>query len=350
MAVEFDLRLERRNFNIELSGKFPGGTTGIFGPSGAGKTSLFSMLCGLEKKVRGRVSLNGRILTDSSRGIHLPPNKRRIGMVFQEKRLFPHLSVRENILFGERYSKKKSTDFDRAVEFLELGRLLDSMPEFISGGEQQRTAIARALMTSPELLLLDEPFSAVDGRLRSSIIPYLQGLGSEFGIPMLVISHELADIQRLTDRIYLIESGRCRGFGNIVELFSKGNSGINDEGMVNSFRLNHPAAVDEGLYSSRAEGISGVEIRTAFAPSGSFTAIVKPEDIAVSLNRLHGTSIQNQIPGRIKRIINRKGRVYCIVDAGVEIVSLISSGSLKTLELREGDSVFCLFKAHALTI
>lgn len=208
MNIEFDLFLPRRSFDLELKGAFGKGLTGISGPSGAGKTTFFNLLTGLNRPVKGVVVLGGRVLTDTNRGIFVPVHKRRIGMVFQDKLLFPHLSVKDNLLFGFPYAGNKKIFFDDVVEMLDLGNVLKSLPGDISGGEAQRTAIGRALLTSPELLLLDEPFNAVDYELRSSILPYIKGLEQFLSIPILVISHDREDLQYLTDRISLISQGR----------------------------------------------------------------------------------------------------------------------------------------------
>lgn len=215
MPLDFNLQLPRREFDLELSGSFHKGITGIFGPSGAGKTTFFNLLSGLEKPLKGSVILNGRVLTDIDKGIYVPVYKRRIGVVFQDKLLFPHLSVKENLLFGVPYVKEKKISFDDVVDLLDLSSILSSKPHNISGGEQQRTAIGRALLTSPELLLFDEPFNAVDYALRSAILPYIRRLKEILHIPILVISHDLSDLQCLTNQVYLISRGKEEGFGDI---------------------------------------------------------------------------------------------------------------------------------------
>ena len=220
MALEFNLQLPRRDFDLKLSGLFENGITGIYGPSGAGKSSFFHLLSGLEKPVQGFVKLNGKVLTDTEKGISVPVNKRRIGVVFQDRLLLPHLSVKKNLIFGVPYVKESKLSLHEVVDFLSLSSVLKSRPGEISGGEQQRVAIGRALMTSPEMLLLDEPFSAVDYTLRSTILPYIKGLKEVFPIPILVISHDRDDLEKLTDRICLISRGRERALGSMYEVAS----------------------------------------------------------------------------------------------------------------------------------
>ncbi|QEN05958.1 ATP-binding cassette domain-containing protein [Thiospirochaeta perfilievii] len=218
MGLEFDIQLERREFKLDLSAEFHNKTYGIYGHSGAGKTSLFSLLNGLLRPSTGFIKLDGETLVNVKQKIFIPPNKRRIGVVFQEKLLFPHLNVRENLEFGCRYIKDRSISLSEVTELLGLNNLLDVMPNRISGGEQQRVAIGRAILTSPKLLLLDEPFNAVDNNLRESILPYIKRVGDSLNIPMLIISHDLPDIQRITDDIYVIEKGKKVGFGSIFDI------------------------------------------------------------------------------------------------------------------------------------
>lgn len=207
MSLEFDIKLPRLNFNLELNGHFDKGITGIYGASGAGKTSLFNILAGLEKPTQGFVKLNNRVLTHVDNKIYIPVHKRRIGVVFQDNLLFPHLTIQENLLFGERYSLKKKVDFNKIIELLDLKSVLQAKPHQISGGESQRTAIGRAILTSPELLLLDEPFNAVDFSLRSNILKYIKVLNKELDIPILVISHDFDDLKFMTTKLYKIKLG-----------------------------------------------------------------------------------------------------------------------------------------------
>ena len=349
MSMVFDLKLPRRDFVLHLEGAFDTGTVGIYGPSGAGKTSLFSLLTGLEKPEKGSISLNGKILTDTDRKIHVQPHKRRIGMVFQEKLLFPHLDVKHNILFGERYNKVNKVSFDAIVDLLDLSALLDSMPGNISGGEQQRAAVGRALMTSPELLLLDEPFNAVDSSLRSSILPYLKKLRKEWDIPMLVISHDLPDIQRLTDTIYLVDKGQCAGFGSIIDLIRHNHLKDISQDFVNTFHLYDPLKIEDGLYICRVKGCPDMLIKTASAPEKEFTLIIHPGEISLSVKPVKNISIQNQISGIIESIIEQDFRIYCIINTGIRIASEITPAALKDLKLAEGKKVTVLFKTHSLS-
>ncbi len=347
MGLRFDLTLPRRNFELQLKAEFGNDMIGVFGPSGAGKTSFFNLLAGLERPTKGCIILNGRVLTDVEKGIYVPPNKRRGGVVFQEKLLFPHLNVRENLLFGERYAKEKKIDLKTVTELLDLASLLESRPDRISGGEQQRTALGRALLTSPDLLLMDEPFNAVDNELRLNILPYLKRLGDELDIPILVISHDLPDIQRLTDKIYLIEHGRSLGYGSIMDLFDNRHH-LEKNGLLNAFTLVQPEEQENGTYTCRIKGHPDLAIKTPMAAGPEFTMVIRPNEIALSRHFVPEISIQNQLPGRLAEIIGDENRIYCVVDVGIKMIAEITPQAIKELALVPGDTVYCLFKTHSL--
>ena len=193
------------------------GITAIFGVSGAGKTSLINAISGLTKPQQGRIVLNGRVLNDSEQKICLSPEKRRIGYVFQDARLFPHYKVRGNLRYG--MAKSMAGQFDKLVSLLGIEALLDRLPGSLSGGEKQRVAIGRALLTAPELLLLDEPLASLDIPRKRELLPYLQRLAREINIPMLYVSHSLDEIQHLADKVLVLEGGSVKAFGNLEDVW-----------------------------------------------------------------------------------------------------------------------------------
>lgn len=193
------------------------GITAIFGVSGAGKTSLINAISGLTRPERGRIVLNGRVLNDSERKIFLSPERRRIGYVFQDARLFPHYKVRGNLRYG--MVKSMAGQFDKLVALLGIEALLDRLPGSLSGGEKQRVAIGRALLTAPELLLLDEPLASLDIPRKRELLPYLQRMAREINIPMLYVSHSLDEIQHLADKVLVLEDGSVKAFGNLEDVW-----------------------------------------------------------------------------------------------------------------------------------
>ena len=190
------------------------GITAIFGVSGAGKTSLINAISGLTKPQSGRIVLNGRVLNDVEKGVCLTPEKRRVGYVFQDARLFPHYKVRGNLRYG--MAKSMTGQFNKLVALLGIEPLLDRLPGSLSGGEKQRVAIGRALLTAPELLLLDEPLASLDIPRKRELLPYLQRLAREINIPMLYVSHSLDEILHLADKVMVLENGQVKAFGSLA--------------------------------------------------------------------------------------------------------------------------------------
>lgn len=202
-------------FSIETSFESQGRVTGLFGTSGAGKTSLVNMIAGLLRPDRGTLSIGDDIMDDAAAGIHVPPHRRRIGYVFQDARLFPHLSVRSNLDYGRRmngFAYDASAE-QRIVDLLGIEALLDRRPGALSGGERQRVAFARALLGRPKLLLLDEPLGSLDGERKAEILPYLVKLRDEAGVPMVYVSHDVGELRLLASHIVVLKRGRIVASG-----------------------------------------------------------------------------------------------------------------------------------------
>ena len=207
-------------FTLEASFTSEGRVTGLFGASGAGKTSLINMIAGLVKPDRGTIALGGETLDDSATGLHVPPYRRRIGYVFQDARLFPHLDVSQNLDYGRRMNglDQDSVQQKRVIDLLDIGSLLDRRPGKLSGGERQRVAFGRALLSKPKLLLLDEPLGALDEERKREILPYLVRLRDEAGIPMVYVSHDAAELRQLATQIVMLKQGRVTSFGGVKVL------------------------------------------------------------------------------------------------------------------------------------
>lgn len=207
--LAINAEFNRGNFNLQIHETLTAPVTGLFGPSGCGKSTLLALMAGLLTPARGSITLRGRVLFDSTQHINLPSHQRRIGLVFQDGQLFPHLNVRHNLLYGYRNltADQRHFELDTVVGLLELAPLLARKPRQLSGGEQQRVALGRALLYSPDLLLLDEPLSALDKDLKSQILPFLARL-RDVGIPMLYVTHSFDEIAYLTETWLTMEEGR----------------------------------------------------------------------------------------------------------------------------------------------
>ena len=225
LAVDVDKLLGA----LKLSVKFEAahGATALFGPSGAGKTSVVNMIAGLVAPDRGAISLDKTVLFDSAARINVPPHQRRIGYVFQEGRLFPHLSVRQNLDYGRRMNgvPRDAGEFERIAKLLDIGHLLDRRPGHLSGGERQRVAVGRALLMQPKLLLLDEPLASLDAGHKREILPYLVRLRDQGGVPIVYVSHSPAEVRRIATTVVRLDNGRVTAAGG-VELLKDAEADI----------------------------------------------------------------------------------------------------------------------------
>jgi molybdate transport system ATP-binding protein len=213
--LRVDVTKQLGEFSIEASFASTGRITGLFGASGAGKTSLVNLIAGLLRPDRGSIAIDGETLDDTANRIHVPAHRRRIGYVFQDARLFPHLDVRENLDYGRRMNRlaEDSAQRRRVTDLLDIGSLLDRRPGQLSGGERQRVALGRALLAQPRLLLLDEPLGSLDEERKVEILPYLERLRDEAGIPMVFVSHDSGEMRQLATQVVMLRRGRVIAFG-----------------------------------------------------------------------------------------------------------------------------------------
>jgi len=357
MKLDLCLECARGDFRLAVDLHLEGNAAGIFGPSGAGKTTLLHALTGLLHPRSGRIALDGEVLYDSKMSLRVPPHRRRIGMVFQDARLFPHLSVAGNLRYGERLlpADERRIHFNEVVELLEIGGLLERPVRHLSGGERQRVALGRALLASPRLLLLDEPLSSLDRRLKAQILPYLRRVHRTLGVPLLIVSHDLGDILHLTDRLIILDHGRVAGHGRYLDLARDPRvSGIlRSSGLLNVLRLRPVEHRPEHGVILLAFAGAPPDAATVVAPyhdggDGEIDVALRPEDIALALERVEHISIQNQLPGEIVSIHQADSRILCVVNVGTDLLVDITYQALETLELVPGKRVWCLFKAHAL--
>ena len=259
MSFFVEARHRLGDFSLDAAFTADGGVTALFGRSGSGKTSLIRIIAGLTRPREGRVQLDEHVLVDTASRVFVPPHRRRFGYVFQEARLFPHLTVRQNLHYGRWFSPKASRteDPERVIELLGIAALLDRQPANLSGGEKQRVAIGRALLASPRLLLMDEPLAALDEERKAEILPYLERLRDEVGIPIVYVSHSVAEVARLADRVVLMAGGRVEAVGPVSEVLGGPRfASAADRREAGSVLSGHVEARDDehGLATIRLDG------------------------------------------------------------------------------------------------
>lgn len=357
--LKINISFHSSHFSLEVNETFGPGITGIFGRSGMGKTTLLQCVGGFVEPNTGDIRIGEKVLFSSAKNINLPAHKRHIGYVFQEGRLFPHLSVRRNLIYGQRFRKAKSTvkSVDEIAEMLEIKHLMEKYPSELSGGERQRVALGRALLASPEILLLDEPFSALDQPLRQQIIPYLSMVAHKFNIPVLIVSHELPDLLKLTNRLCLLHRGKVVAHNDYEWLLREQHlfdiipprDALNSVVMeVKSVNGNDGVMVLNGIEEGRKVTLLYEAKKNGYKPGSKMKIFLRPDHIVLSRQPVNGTSFRNQIPGTITDTFDDGARLLCQVDCGFSLIAEVSKAAGKELELKKGAPVFCLFKTLSL--
>jgi molybdate transport system ATP-binding protein len=215
--IRVDARLRLGAFDLEIAFENDKGVIALFGRSGSGKSLTISLISGLARPDRGTITLDGRVLVDTATGVFVPKHRRRVGLVFQDAQLFPHFTVRQNLMFGRWFAPKlgRAIGFAPVVETLGIGHLLDRRPPRLSGGEKQRVAIGRALLSSPRILLFDEPLASLDEERKQEILPLIEHVRDEFAIPIVYVSHAIEEVARLAARVVMMENGRVAAIGAV---------------------------------------------------------------------------------------------------------------------------------------
>jgi molybdate transport system ATP-binding protein len=350
--LDIDIRLQRGSFLVDMAVHITESVSGVFGHSGSGKTTLLHCIAGLVKPERGMMKLNGEILFDAGRKHFTPPHRRHIGLVFQDAQLFPHLSVQNNLLYGYRRLKPAQRRFELApvVELLEIGPLLQRRPGQLSGGEKQRVALGRALLYSPQLLLFDEPLAALDERLKKQILPFLRRV-RDVGIPMLYISHSMDEILYLTQTVTLVDHGRIVGHGPYLDALALADSTALADGLDLRNVWEVTILENNRRYGYSVAALGGERVTLPPAPVGEgkkANISVRAAQIALSRQRIEGITIQNQWPGTILRVIPRRHGALVEIDAGIVAIAEVNGKTVEDLNLREGDSIYCLIKAQSM--
>lgn len=356
MSLVVEAKHRLGDFSLDAAFTSNGGVTALFGRSGSGKTSLIRIIAGLTRPGSGRVALGDDVLVDTARGIFVPPHRRRFGYVFQEARLFPHLTVRQNFHYGRWFSPKatRTENPDRVIDLLGIGNLLDRQPANLSGGEKQRVAIGRALLASPRLLLMDEPLAALDEERKAEILPYLERLRDEMGIPIVYVSHSIAEVARLADRVVLMADGRIEAIGPASDVLGgpKLASSL-DRREAGSVLSGHVETRDaaHGLATIRLDGGAAILVPgAAVAPGETVRLRIPARDVMVATIRPEGLSALNILEGTVEAVEpDGEGmaslRIAC---GGDHVRARITALSVERLGLTPGLPVHAVIKTVAL--
>ncbi|WP_060479909.1 MULTISPECIES: molybdenum ABC transporter ATP-binding protein [Pseudomonas] len=353
------LKLARDDFTLDIDLNLPGrGISALFGHSGSGKTSCLRCLAGLERAASAYIEVNGVIWEDSAHGHFLAPHLRPVGYVFQEPSLFPHLSVRSNLQFGWRRIAQaaRKVSLDQACQLLGIGHLLDRKPTTLSGGEAQRVGIARALLCSPQLLLMDEPLAALDGPRKREILPYLERLHDELDIPLVYVSHAQDEVARLADHLVLLEQGQAIASGPISETLARLDLPLaqdEDAGVVlTGTVVGHDAHY--GLLDLRLSAHDGPVLRIAHPAHSIGSPVrvkVQARDVSLALRADDTSSILNRLPVQVclARPSSNPAHMLVSLDAGGNaLLARITRFSADQLGLHPGQTLYAQIKSVAL--
>ncbi|HMM77711.1 MAG TPA: molybdenum ABC transporter ATP-binding protein [Gammaproteobacteria bacterium] len=354
--LSLDFTARRGDFTLEIAAELPArGITGVFGRSGAGKSTLIDSIAGVARPLRGRIALDDAVFVDIARRHWTPIEARRVGYVFQDAKLFPHLRVISNLRYGLRRAREAASgaDWERVIEVMDLAALLQRWPNSLSGGERQRVAIARALLARPRLMLMDEPLASLDAPRKAEILHYLERLRDEYPLPVIYVSHSVDELVRVADHLLVLAGGRVLACGPFLELVADARLqpqlGRFEAGSVVECTVE---AHDEALELSTLVFTGGrLRVpRLAVAIGTRLRARLRARDVALATRDPPDLSITNRVHGRIVELVARDGPyVDVVVDAaGTRLHALVTRESCARLALAPGRAVVALIKAVAL--
>jgi molybdate transport system ATP-binding protein len=353
--LDVGIAVHRGAFELDVAFRSDAPIVALFGRSGSGKSTIVNAIAGIVRPERGRIVIGDRVLFDSARRVELPPERRRVGCVFQDALLFPHLDVRANLAYGERLTPpaERFVDRERVLALLGLSTLLDRRPANLSGGEKQRVAIGRALLASPRILLLDEPLASLDGARKAEILAYIELLRDELNLPMVYVSHAIEEVTRLADRVVVIADGRVVAEGNTSDALSRPElgalAGRAEEGVVIDahvashdprFELTTLSFAGGELVVPNVDALPGEEVRVR----------IRARDVSLAITRPALMSIQNVLEATV---VSLGGEYGAIVDVDLRVgetplVARITRKAASELAIAPGLRVHALVKAVSI--
>lgn len=354
MSLNVDIQSKLGAFELDVQLRTKAGTTVVFGRSGSGKTSLINAIAGLTTPDQGRIAFRDTVLFDARSGIHVPSHQRRIGYVFQNARLFPHLSVAQNLDFGARFAKEPLSVAERRqmIDTLGIAPLLNRRIAALSGGEQQRVALGRALLSVPRLLLMDEPLAALDTARKQEILPYFERLHAQGGPPMIYVTHDMSEIVRLADNIVVLRDGRSVVGGTVEDVLA-------DPANVKLIGVQDAGALVQGIISGHeVDGLSTIELSAGQlhvpkigAPVGAKVRMrIRAQDVILSVSEPKDLSSQNILRARITEIQTGEGPSVAIAlrTGSDRLLARITRRALAQMQLEVGQEVWAVLKANAV--
>jgi molybdate transport system ATP-binding protein len=356
-VLEIDIERPFGEFTLSVAQEIGlDGITAVFGASGSGKTTLLRAIAGLDHGVAGRIRFAGQAWQDDARRVFVPPHKRGVGYVFQDARLFPHLSVAANLRYAARRARRerRPIEYDDVVDALDLSPLLDRQTTALSGGERQRVAIGRTLLSRPQLLLMDEPLAALDIRRRAAILPYIERLPQTFGVPVLYVTHAIAEVAQISQWMLLLSDGRVSATGPVTELMERIDlypmTGRFEAGVVLAARVTgHDTAYH--LTDLDVAGQRMVMPALDLPVGGELRLRIRARDVALATQKPDGISIRNVLAGTVAEVAAEPETAFAevLVDlGGAHVRARLTRRSVVDLGLAPGRPVFALLKSVAI--
>ncbi|MHA7900534.1 MAG: molybdenum ABC transporter ATP-binding protein [Henriciella sp.] len=353
--LHLQARAEWDGFTLDLDERLSlDGVTAVFGPSGSGKTSLLNLIAGFSRPSAGKISFTDTVWFQASPAKWVPPHRRSVGTVFQDAQLFPHLLVRGNLNYADKRAGRSAPGhaYSEIVDAMDLTPLMDRHPSTLSGGEKQRVAIARTLLTRPKILLLDEPLSALDTARKGDLLPFLETLKTQFNLPTLYVSHDVDEVSRIADRVIVLDAGRVVARGPTDEVLSR----FGLEAGRNPYEL---SSVIEGIVQARASDSDLLEVKSGDAsiwlaaglhlePDTRVQLKIAARDVSIALERPTGISIQNMIPATIHQIEASKRPAFQTLHLNIDgqiLLATVTRKAASDLALAPGQAVFALIKS-----
>lgn len=352
--IRFSCQLARPRFALDAAFQAPDGCVALFGPSGSGKTTIARLIAGLERPDRGVISLDDRILVDTAAGVRMPVHKRRVGLVFQEGQLLPHLSVRQNLEYGRSFAPREpqTVRFDTVVDILGIGHLLAARPATLSGGERQRVAIGRALLAAPRILVMDEPLASLDAARKLEILPFIERLRDELALPIVYVSHAVDEVARLATTVVRLAEGRVIDQGSPADVFSRIETKRDERVEVMSFLSGAVVReLPEFGMTILAHPSGEIALPGRFGHAKTLRIAIPATGVSIATERPHGLSVRTVLQGRVSSVAEGdRASAFVAVElaGGDRIVASLTRLAIGDLGLTQGSDVYALIKAVSL--